>query len=281
MCQPEEYTMVQTHAEVSSPENISEIPQRSRNARAQARHRAKRKAYIERLEENVAKLQAVLGLSSDQVAELPPAAVLTNRYAELEMENRQLHEQLRSLQNAIQNGRIHLDDHNPTRWSPGSPTVAEFPQFGFMTSDDGQVCREAKKRKISFDAGLSYPSNNHPLLANHGGTASFAPRPLLQHSVMRGGSADNHHHHPQHASSGPLLPSSYNLQQGKGSTDGIPPITIKTEPNFGDASILASASFLIITVFPPTSPLPSLSHSTPILHLRPHLGRIHSMLRCD
>ncbi|KAG8798074.1 hypothetical protein FRC16_008065 [Serendipita sp. 398] len=168
--------MVQTHAEVSSPENISEIPQRSRNARAQARHRAKRKAYIERLEENVAKLQAVLGLSSDQVAELPPAAVLTNRYAELEMENRQLHEQLRSLQNAIQNGRIHLDDHNPTRWSPGSPTVAEFPQFGFMTSDDGQVCREAKKRKISFDAGLSYPSNNHPLL---GGSLLHAALPGL------------------------------------------------------------------------------------------------------
>jgi hypothetical protein len=40
--------MAQTHAEVSSPET-NDIPQRSRNARAQARHRAKRKAYIEKV----------------------------------------------------------------------------------------------------------------------------------------------------------------------------------------------------------------------------------------
>jgi hypothetical protein len=49
MCQPmSTYDMGQSHAEVSSPENL-EIPQRSRNARAQARHRAKRKAYIEKV----------------------------------------------------------------------------------------------------------------------------------------------------------------------------------------------------------------------------------------
>ncbi|KAG8816492.1 hypothetical protein FRC17_000309 [Serendipita sp. 399] len=155
--------MAHIHNEVSSPE-AAEAPQRSRNARAQARHRAKRKAYIERLEENVAKLQAVLGLSSDQLADLPPATVLTNRYAELEMENRQLHEQLRALQNAVQSGRIHLDGHNPTRWSPDSPTVSEFSQFTFVTTEDAQMCREAKKRKISFDAGVSYLSNDHSLL---------------------------------------------------------------------------------------------------------------------
>ena len=40
--------MAHSHAEVSSPENM-ELPQRSRNARAQARHRAKRKAYIEKV----------------------------------------------------------------------------------------------------------------------------------------------------------------------------------------------------------------------------------------
>jgi hypothetical protein len=40
--------MAQSHAEVSSPENL-EIQQMSRNARAQARHRAKCKAYIEKV----------------------------------------------------------------------------------------------------------------------------------------------------------------------------------------------------------------------------------------
>jgi hypothetical protein len=36
-------------------------PERSRNAKAQARHRAKRKAYIEQLESTVTKLQTRLG----------------------------------------------------------------------------------------------------------------------------------------------------------------------------------------------------------------------------
>src|ERR1700691_1654701 len=39
-------------------------PERSRNAKAQARHRAKRKAYIEQLESTVTKLQTALGTTS-------------------------------------------------------------------------------------------------------------------------------------------------------------------------------------------------------------------------
>lgn len=56
-----------------------EPPQRSRNARAQARHRAKRKAYIEQLEDSVARLQAVLQLTPEQAAALQlPTAVSTS-----------------------------------------------------------------------------------------------------------------------------------------------------------------------------------------------------------
>jgi hypothetical protein len=178
--------MVHSHAEVSSPENL-EIPQRSRNARAQARHRAKRKAYIEKvcqfpvfynpnannlhlqLEENVAKLQAVLGLSSEQLAELPPASALTNRYAELEVENRRLHEQVRSLQHAIHNSR-YSNGHQGPRWSPDSPTVSEFPPTHMVPNNgDSPVVggRESKKRKISFEEDALYTHVQHPGLVSH------------------------------------------------------------------------------------------------------------------
>ncbi|KAG6918287.1 hypothetical protein DXG01_015379 [Tephrocybe rancida] len=64
-----------------------ERPERSRNAKAQARHRAKRKAYIEQLEQTVTKLQTSLGLSHDDVSVLPPPLI---RIRELEQENARL-----------------------------------------------------------------------------------------------------------------------------------------------------------------------------------------------
>ncbi|KLO09976.1 hypothetical protein SCHPADRAFT_833158, partial [Schizopora paradoxa] len=69
-------------------------PTRSRNARAQARHRAKRKAYIEQarlslfaLEETVTKLQHMLQITPEQAAQLPP---LSQRVRELEVEVKRL-----------------------------------------------------------------------------------------------------------------------------------------------------------------------------------------------
>ncbi|KAG6889905.1 hypothetical protein C0992_003698 [Termitomyces sp. T32_za158] len=83
-----------------------ERPERSRNAKAQARHRAKRKAYIEQvqstylrselvlnqrvpfqLEQTVTKLQTSLGLTHEDVAVLPPPLI---RIRELEQENARL-----------------------------------------------------------------------------------------------------------------------------------------------------------------------------------------------
>ncbi|KAI6038631.1 hypothetical protein EDC04DRAFT_2693174 [Pisolithus marmoratus] len=74
-----------TDSAVSSQQ--SDRPERSRNAKAQARHRAKRKAYIEQLEQTVTKLQTALGFTPDQVAALPPPLV---KIRELEQENNRL-----------------------------------------------------------------------------------------------------------------------------------------------------------------------------------------------
>jgi len=67
--------------------SAADRPERSRNAKAQARHRAKRKAYIEQLEQTVTKLQTALALSPEQVAALPPP---TLRIRQLEQENSKL-----------------------------------------------------------------------------------------------------------------------------------------------------------------------------------------------
>ncbi|KAJ3800970.1 hypothetical protein GGU11DRAFT_662796, partial [Lentinula aff. detonsa] len=65
----------------------AERPERSRNAKAQARHRAKRKAYIEQLEQTVTKLQTAMGVTPEQVAALPPPLA---KIRELEQENARL-----------------------------------------------------------------------------------------------------------------------------------------------------------------------------------------------
>ncbi|KAF8523714.1 hypothetical protein BU17DRAFT_85560 [Hysterangium stoloniferum] len=68
---------------------------KSRNAKAQARHRAKRKAYIEQLEQTVSKLQTALALSTDEVTGLPSAQM---KLRELKEENDSLRAELRKYQ---------------------------------------------------------------------------------------------------------------------------------------------------------------------------------------
>ncbi|KAJ7185301.1 hypothetical protein C8R46DRAFT_880832, partial [Mycena filopes] len=75
-------------APASPPRQESERPERSRNAKAQARHRAKRKAYIEEAQETVTKLQTALGqFTYDQAAVLPPPL---EKIRQLEQENARL-----------------------------------------------------------------------------------------------------------------------------------------------------------------------------------------------
>ncbi|KZT43348.1 hypothetical protein SISSUDRAFT_961952, partial [Sistotremastrum suecicum HHB10207 ss-3] len=66
-------------------------PQRSRNARAQARHREKRKAYIAQLEETVKKLQDAMSLTREDLASLPAPQ---SRIRDLEEENEKLRSEL-------------------------------------------------------------------------------------------------------------------------------------------------------------------------------------------
>ncbi|ESK91195.1 hypothetical protein Moror_2915 [Moniliophthora roreri MCA 2997] len=75
---------------MASSQPPADKPERSRNAKAQARHRAKRKAYIEQLEQTVTKLQTALGFTPEQVAALPPPLA---RIQELEKENARLQEE--------------------------------------------------------------------------------------------------------------------------------------------------------------------------------------------
>ncbi|KAJ7056868.1 hypothetical protein C8F01DRAFT_1152512 [Mycena amicta] len=83
---------------VSGHTAAAERPERSRNAKAQARHRAKRKAYIEQLEQTVTKLQTALGFSPEQVAALPPPLV---KIRELEQENARLTKENDELHRAL------------------------------------------------------------------------------------------------------------------------------------------------------------------------------------
>jgi hypothetical protein len=130
----------------------SERPERSRNAKAQARHRAKRKAYIEQvrassssvcgygsprpiqLEQTVTKLQTALGFTPEQVAARPPPLA---KIRELEQENARLHKE---------NDELHrmLSD------SGGRPLPLEVGRRNSLTSfNDSRPCdRDYKRRKM-------------------------------------------------------------------------------------------------------------------------------------
>ena len=73
-------------------------PERSRNAKAQARHRAKRKAYIEQLEQTVTKLQTALGYTPEELETLPPPLV---KIRELEQENARLEKENEDLRRMV------------------------------------------------------------------------------------------------------------------------------------------------------------------------------------
>ncbi|KAI0922646.1 hypothetical protein AcW1_002764 [Taiwanofungus camphoratus] len=130
-----------------------ERPERSRNAKAQARHRAKRKAYIEQLEQTVTKLQTVLALSPDQVAALPPPLV---RIRELEQENEVLHREIEDLRRQLEQRNANL--------RPDISRRSDIP----TPSDDRRCDREAKRRRtaeannnIYITSSFSHSHNTH------------------------------------------------------------------------------------------------------------------------
>jgi len=135
-----------------------ERPERSRNAKAQARHRAKRKAYIEQLESTVTKLQTALGYTPDQVAALPPPLV---KIRELEQENARLHAENDEMRRVMTE-----DPQTRSRIST---------DFGRRTTfHDGRDCgdRDYKKRKVDN----IYMNQND----QHHGSDSSSRQPSLQ-----------------------------------------------------------------------------------------------------
>ncbi|KAI0718661.1 hypothetical protein C8Q72DRAFT_135415 [Fomitopsis betulina] len=98
--------------------DTSDRPERSRNAKAQARHRAKRKAYIEQLETTVTKLQVALALSPEQVATLPAPVI---RIRELEEENEVLHREVDELRRQLEERNARLRPDLGRRHIPSSP----------------------------------------------------------------------------------------------------------------------------------------------------------------
>ncbi|KAI0767358.1 hypothetical protein C8Q74DRAFT_1203840 [Fomes fomentarius] len=116
-------------------------PERSRNAKAQARHRAKRKAYIEQLEQTVTKLQSVLALSPDQVAAIPPPLM---RIRELEQENELLHREVEELRRQLEMKNAQLrPEYRRDTYTP-------------LPSDDRHFDRDAKRRRTTDASGVTY-----------------------------------------------------------------------------------------------------------------------------
>ncbi|KAI0772930.1 hypothetical protein BD413DRAFT_543241 [Trametes elegans] len=146
------------------PSGHADRPERSRNAKgtvlaapcsahadrrgdgltAQARHRAKRKAYIEQLEQTVTKLQSVLALSPDQVAAIPPPLV---RIRELEQENEMLHREVEEL-------RRQLDVKN-------AQLRPDVRRDSFAALEDHRAEREPKRRRTGDANGL-YVTHSPP-----------------------------------------------------------------------------------------------------------------------
>ncbi|EIW79782.1 hypothetical protein CONPUDRAFT_144937 [Coniophora puteana RWD-64-598 SS2] len=127
--------------------------ERSRNARAQARHRAKRKAYIEQLEETVTKLQTAFGLNPDQVAALPPPFV---KIRELQQENERLQKENDDMRRLLGDANVNHRIHDPVpeyrRQSVGH--YIERPDYN-------------KKRKVSLDDELYIPVLPDPSHVTH------------------------------------------------------------------------------------------------------------------
>ncbi|KAF9516075.1 hypothetical protein BS47DRAFT_1341419 [Hydnum rufescens UP504] len=119
-----------------SANNGHGINSKSRNARAQARHRAKRKAYIEQLEENVTQLQAAMNARS---SEGMGPGTSSARLIELEQENLRLRQEINHLRGQL------------AELLPLSPT--QTPVMNGPNDEYGS--RDSKRRKRSMDEPFS------------------------------------------------------------------------------------------------------------------------------
>ncbi|KAF9233827.1 hypothetical protein BU15DRAFT_53393 [Melanogaster broomeanus] len=152
------------HASGESVSSQPDRPERSRNAKAQARHRAKRKAYIEQLEQTVTKLQTALGFTPDQVAALPPPLV---KIRELEQENTRLQKENDEMRRLLgESDHRHLS--------------SDYRRHSLNTFHDSRGCdRDFKKRKME-DLYIG-PDASHPDTLPRPPPPLTIPQPLSHH----------------------------------------------------------------------------------------------------
>lgn len=190
-------------------------PERSRNAKAQARHRAKRKAYIEQLEQTVTKLQTALGFTPEQVAALPPPLA---RIQELEKENTRLQEENDKLRRLL------------GEQGAGVPPVRR------SNSAYGNGCDArdygAKRRRLS-EEDLVYMPGPSPSDPHHHHQHHHLPPPLTIPQPQQ----PSHNSHPHYTTPTPnsaapnglyTFSSNFNSNTPSGSSTGSPPFSPAT-----------------------------------------------------
>jgi len=199
---------------VTSHTALSERPERSRNAKAQARHRAKRKAYIDQLEQTVTKLQIAVGYNTEQVSALPPPLL---KIRELEQDNARLQKENDELRRLLQ---------------PDSRTDASR-RTGVATYQDPRTCDRdynLKRRKAQDGVYIS-PGDTPP----QGSDASIRPPPLSipQHvSHQYGGMGSNSASH--HSGSNAAL---FSLQGPTFQMPNTPCSSANSSPPFSASNI--------------------------------------------
>ncbi|KAF9484296.1 hypothetical protein BDN70DRAFT_989746 [Pholiota conissans] len=236
----------------------AERPQeRSRNAKAQARHRAKRKAYIDQLEQSVTKLQIAVGYTSEQVSALPPPLL---KIRELEQDNARLQKENDELRRLLDpNSRALVSDS--TRRSLGP-------------YQDSRMCDRdySMKRRKAQDGVYISPSDTPP----HGFESNSRPPPPLtipQPSTHHYGGALSS---SSHSHTGNQNGSLFNMH-------GTPTFQM---PNTPSGSSATSSPPFSASIFPLPILSPALYWSSPVQmqgssHLpmdhRQHISEHHTM----
>ncbi|KAI9567648.1 hypothetical protein HD554DRAFT_2219387 [Boletus coccyginus] len=219
-------------------------PERSRNAKAQARHRAKRKAYIEQLEQTVTKLQTALGFTPDQVAALPPPLV---KIRELEQENNRLQKENEEMRRLLgESDHRHLPDYR---------------RHSLHSFHDSRGCdRDFKKRKM--DDLYIGPDASHPDTLPRPPPLTI-PQPLPHHQYSN---IQSHNSSSTHGASNgsslfnlhaPAFHQLPNTPSGSSSTSS-PPFSASIIPSF----YLSPAQMNPSSHSPANSRPGSLSHTT-------------------
>ncbi|KAH7910730.1 hypothetical protein BJ138DRAFT_1172976 [Hygrophoropsis aurantiaca] len=252
------------HAAGESVSSQADRPERSRNAKAQARHRAKRKAYIEQLEQTVTKLQTALGFTPDQVAALPPPLV---KIRELEQENTRLQKENEEMRRLLGDA-----DHR------GGHVSSDYRRSSLASFHESRNCdRDFKKRKLTED--LYMPEQTHDTLARP--PPLTIPQPLSHHHQYNNNSShsvsNNTSLYNLHAPAFHQLP---NTPSGSSSTSS-PPFSASTIPYYNDALLCSThqqPAQMHNTSHSPINSRPnSLSHHHPLsggYHSTSHYGSV-------